>query len=41
VKLKRFESLMVNGGSICINPRPRTTMKKTLKFKVDVEVWQG
>jgi hypothetical protein len=32
---------MVNWGSICINLEPKTTMKKALKFGVDVEVFQG
>jgi hypothetical protein len=33
-----IESLMVNWGSICINPKLRTKIKKTLKFKVGIEV---
>jgi len=39
VKLKRFESLIVNWKSIYINPKPRTTMKMMLKFGADVEIW--
>jgi hypothetical protein len=32
---------MVNWGSICINLRPRTKIKKVLKFEADIEVQQG
>jgi hypothetical protein len=32
MKLKIFESLIVNSRLICINPKPRTKMKKKLKF---------
>jgi hypothetical protein len=32
---------MVNWGSICINSKPMTKMKKALKFRADVEVQQG
>jgi CDP-diacylglycerol pyrophosphatase len=41
VKLKRIESLMVNCGSICINPEPITKIKKALKSRADNEVHQG
>jgi hypothetical protein len=32
---------MVNWGSHYINPGPRTNVKKTLKFRVDIGVQQG
>jgi len=32
---------MVNWGSNCINPRPRTNMKNTLKSGAEIEVLQG
>jgi hypothetical protein len=41
VKLKQIKSLMVNGGSICINSKLKTKMKKTLKFRVDIGVRRG
>ena len=31
VKLKKFESLMVNQGLNCLNPRPMTKMKKGIE----------
>jgi hypothetical protein len=34
VKLKKIQSLMVNWGSNCINPRPRTKMQKAPKSEV-------
>ena len=41
MKFKRFESLMVNWGSICINSKPSIKILKALKFKADVRVLQG
>ena len=40
-EIEEIKCLMVNWGSICINPKSCTTMKKALKFRVDIEVWQG
>jgi hypothetical protein len=40
VKLKRIENLIVNWGSICINPGQKTKMKKALKARADNEVQQ-
>jgi hypothetical protein len=41
VKLKKIESLMVNWGSIYINPKLKITMKKALKFEAHIEIWRG
>jgi len=40
-EIEEIDNLMVNSGSICTNPKPRTTMKKGLKLGVDVEVFHG
>jgi hypothetical protein len=37
----KIKSLIVNWGSFCINPKPKITMKKALKFEVDIEVQRG
>jgi hypothetical protein len=40
-EIEEIKSLMANRGSICINPRQRITMKKTLKFKVILKFKEG
>jgi hypothetical protein len=34
-KLKKIKSLIVNGGSIFINKKPRTELERALNFGVD------
>ena len=41
VKLKTIENLMVNWGLKCINLKPWTKIKKTLKAKVAFEILTG
>ena len=38
VKLNKIKSLMVNWESNCINLGPRINVKKTIKFRNDIEV---
>jgi hypothetical protein len=40
-EIEESKSLMNNWELICINSKPRTIMKKALKFRVDIEVRLG
>jgi hypothetical protein len=41
VKLKEIESLMVNRGSNCINPRSMTKLKNVLQLEADLKFSRG
>ena len=41
VKLKEIESLMVNRGSNCINPRSMTKLKNALQLEADLKFSRG
>ena len=40
-EIEENKSLMDNWGSICINSKPRIIIKKTLKFRGEIEVRLG
>jgi hypothetical protein len=40
-EIDEIESLMVNWGLNCINPKLRTKEKKTLKSMAEIEVFSG